>query len=160
MFIAFFESFKYMGHMWPVALLRIYVGYFYLQAGIKQIREGYLSDPIMQSSLQKYITDHGTHERFLSAFQTWTMAHWQVTAEVVIIAQLVVGISFIIGFMVRPTSLIAIVLSLDFMVAVNSEAVSLNRILIVLNAALFCVAAGRCYGFDYYFFKRLRGVWW
>lgn len=160
MFISFFESFKYMGHLWPIALLRIYVGYFFLQAGIHRIQEGVLKNPIIQSTLQSWIDTHPQNHKVLGAFQSWLVNHWQITSEAVVIAQILVGVCFIIGFMVRPAALIAIVLSLDFMAAVGSEAVTLNKIFIVLNAALFLVAAGRCYGFDYYFYKRVRGIWW
>jgi thiosulfate dehydrogenase [quinone] large subunit len=160
MFIAFFESFKYMGHLWPIALLRVYVGYFFLHAGIHKIQEGVLSDPAFQTTLQKWITDHPHNQAFVTMAQTWLVNHWQMTSEALVIAQIVVGICFILGFMVRPAALIAIVLSMSFMASVGSEAVTMNKIFIVLNGSLFLVAAGRCFGFDYYFYKRVRGIWW
>jgi len=149
-----------MGHLWPIALLRIYVGYFFLQAGIHRIREGFLKNHILQGTLQSWINAHPHNHKFLMAMQNWLIVHWQVTSQVVVAAQVLVGVSFILGFLVRPAAILAIFLSLDFMSAVGSEAASLDKILVALNASLFLVAAGRCYGFDYYFFKRVRGVWW
>ncbi len=149
-----------MGHLWPIALLRIYVGYFFLQAGVHRIEEGVLRNPLIQGSLQNWMSTHPQDHHFFVIFQNWLLTHWQLTSEALVMAQIMTGICFIIGFMVRPAALVAIFLSLDFMTAVGSEAASLNKILIALNAALFLVAAGRCYGFDYYFYKRIRGLWW
>ena len=149
-----------MGHLWPIALLRIYVGAFFLEAGIKRVQEGVLQNPILQSTMQKWIVDHPHNQRYLELFQNWLISHWQFTSQVVVVAQIVVGVSFIIGLFVRPAALLAILLSLNFMAAVGSEAVSFNKIFVVLNLVLFLVAAGRCFGFDYYFYKRVRGFWW
>lgn len=149
-----------MGHLWPIALLRIYTGLFFLKAGLRQVHAGVLNNPVLQSTMQKWIDEHPQNHKLFIALQNWFLSHWQVTSHAVVVAQIIVGICFIIGFMVRPAALLAIILCLDFMAAVGSEMVNLNKIFIALNAALFLVAAGRCVGFDYYFYKRVRGIWW
>jgi thiosulfate dehydrogenase [quinone] large subunit len=160
MFIAFFESFKYMGHLWPIALLRIYMGVFFLQTGIHHIQEGVLRNPVFDASLQRWLNNNHQDQKILLLFQGWLANHWQIVSQVGVIALVVVGVCYVLGFMVRPAALIAVALSFNFMVTADAEVIWINKIFIALNAALFFVAAGRCFGFDYYFYKRVRGVWW
>jgi thiosulfate dehydrogenase [quinone] large subunit len=72
----------------------------------------------------------------------------------------VIGISFLIGFLVRPTALLGALLMLNFIFAGGDAATSLQQTFLALFIVLFWVGAGRCLGFDYFFYKRQRGLWW
>jgi thiosulfate dehydrogenase [quinone] large subunit len=47
MLISFFESMKYMGHLWPIALFRLYVGYIYVSTALAKIQQGFLEQPVL-----------------------------------------------------------------------------------------------------------------
>lgn len=160
MIIAFLESMKYLGHLWPVALLRIFVGYFFLASGIEKIHQNFLNSPILQDLVQKWIQTPDLNPQYIHFLQTWVLPHWQTFSYLVVFAELAVGVSFIIGFMVRISSILAIFLSVNFILAAGPAAETLNRLLIAVNAMFFLISAGRCFGFDYYFYKKIRGFWW
>ena len=148
-----------MGHLWPIALLRIYIGVFFLQTGVHHIQEGILKNPAFDSSMQRW-SSTGHELKILSLLHDFLSNHWPLVSQIGVIALVMVGICYILGFMVRPTALIAIALSFNFMMGADVEMIWINKIFIALNAALFFVGAGRCFGFDYYFYKRVRGIWW
>ena len=158
MFISFFESIKYVGHLWPIALLRIYVGYFFLTSGISKIENHFLTSAALQTTIQSWIQSGNANERYLVFLQHAVLTHWQLFSYLVVTAEMAVGLSFILGFMVRPAALVAVFLNLNFMLAGGPDA-QISKIFAALNASLFLIAAGRCFGFDYYFFKKIRGFW-
>jgi thiosulfate dehydrogenase [quinone] large subunit len=160
MIISFFESFKYAGHMWPVAILRVYTGIFFLRAGLEKVHNGFLDAPILQGILNKWIQAGSGHPQYVEFLQHWVMPHWQVFSHLVVFGEIFVGISFILGFMVRPAAITAIFMNCNFILAAGVEAQVINALLIAINLTLLLLSAGRCIGFDYYFYKRVRGIWW
>jgi thiosulfate dehydrogenase (quinone) large subunit len=160
MFIAFFESFKYIGHTWPVALLRMYVGYFFFNAGMTKVQHNFLSNPVLQTQIQTWLAAGPHNEHYVAFLNNTVLTHWQVFSYLVVTGEILIGLSYILGFMVRPAALIAIFLNLNFMLAAPPETVALNKIFIAINAMFFLISAGRGLGFDYYFFKKVRGFWW
>lgn len=160
MIISFFESFKYIGHLWPIALLRIYLGYFFINAGIDKIHNGFLSQPVLQGILQKWIELGIQHQSYVHFLQDWVSPHWRLFSYLVIFGEVFVGMSFILGFMVRPAALVAIFLNINFLLASGAPGLIVNKVFIAANLTLYLVSAGRCVGLDYYFYKRVRGIWW
>ncbi len=86
--------------------------------------------------------------------------YWQTVAFVIIGFQLVVAISYIIGYVVRPVSILAILLCIVYLMIFSTEQEIFFKLLIASHLVLAWVGAGRCLGLDYYFYKRRRGVWW
>ncbi len=160
MFISFFESFKYLGHLWPIALLRIYFGYVFLQAGIYKIKHDFLTTPALQTILDGWVKAAPHQDSYTQFLQNWVIPHWQVFSYMVVSAEVLIGICYILGFFVRPAAIIAIILNLNILLAGGAEVAAVNQVFIAVNAALLMVGAGRCLGFDYHFYKRIRGIWW
>lgn len=160
MIIAYLESIKYLGLMWPVALLRIFMGYYFLEEAIGRINSGFLTNPVLQEVLRKWCDgSHGVpaYEGFIENF---VLPHWQVFSHLAVFGGMAVGLSYIFGLMVRPASLVAILLSVNFLMATGPDTLILNKILIAINVMFLLSSPGRCLGFDYYFYKRVRGIWW
>lgn len=161
MIIAFLESFKYRGHLWPIALLRIYVGTFFLHMGIRHMQEGVSVHPIFQGVVQRFAAESHFSSSVLIALQSWLLNHGQLINQIGLIVLFIIGVSFVLGFMVRPSALMALALTYNFMLAEKGmDDFWLYEVLMALTLAFFFVAAGRCWGFDYYFYKRVRGLWW
>jgi thiosulfate dehydrogenase [quinone] large subunit len=76
------------------------------------------------------------------------------------VLQGLVGVSFILGFLVRPMGVLAIAMSLHAVVMNRGIAVDFSKTLLAVNVILVWLGAGRCLGFDYFFYKRNRGIWW
>ncbi len=160
MIIAFFESFRYMGHLWPIALLRIYAGVLFFNAGMSKLSKGFLEQPLLQQTINHWIESGSADHGYVGFLQNWVLPHWQVFSYMVVFGEIAVGLSFILGFMVRPAALGALLMNINFLFAAGESAAPINKLFIAVNSALFLLSAGRCFGVDYYFYKRVRGFWW
>ena len=160
MIIAFFESLKHLGHIWPLTLTRVYVGWIFLSAGIKKFKGGWLDSSIVVETVNKWIAGGTTHPTYTHFLQDYVVPHWKVFSYVLVGGEILVGAFLILGFIVRPMTLLAIFFSFNFMLAGASESVAFNQLLIVINVTMFIIGAGRAVGLDYYFYKRVRGIWW
>ena len=90
----------------------------------------------------------------------YVIQYWQVAAFLFIGLQLVIGISYVIGYVVRPVSILAVLLCLNYFAIHSVEREVFFKLLIACHIMLAWVGAGRCLGLDYYFFKRRRGLLW
>ena len=111
MFQAYFESIKYVGHLLPISFLRIFLGYFYIDIALKDWRfynlgNGGLADLFVEALNKPVIP---SWYRLLLSEQI--IPNWQIYAFILIGLQFAVGISYILGYVVRPTSLIAVSVS-------------------------------------------------
>ena len=86
--------------------------------------------------------------------------YWQTYAFILIGIQVIVAISYIIGYVVRPVSILAVLLCIMHLMVFSAEQEIFFKLLIACHVVLAWVGAGRCLGVDYYFFKTRRGVWW
>ena len=160
MFQAYFESIKYVGHLLPISFLRIFLGYFYLDLAFKDwkffnLGSGGLADLFVEALNKTHLPPW--YRLFLSE---QVIMHWQVFAFILIGLQFAVGLSYVIGYVVRPISIMAIFVCLNYLLLSHSDQEIFYKLLIACHVLLAWVGAGRCLGLDYYFFKRRRGVWW
>ncbi len=160
MFQAYFESIKYVGHLLPISFLRIFLGYFYIDLAIKDwkffsLGSGGLADLFVES-----LNKSNLPAWYRIVLSEQVIPHWQTYAFVLIGLQFAVGISYIIGYVVRPVSILAIVVCLNYLALQRVDQEIFFKLLIACHVLLAWVGAGRCLGIDYYFFKRRRGVWW
>jgi len=157
---AYFESIKYVGHLLPMSFLRIFLGYFYLDLVFKDWKSfilgvGGYSDIFVEALNKAQIP---AWYRLLLSEQI--IPHWQVYAFIIIGLQLAVGVSYIIGYVVRPISILAVFLCLNYLMIYPAEREIFFKLCIACHAILAWAGAGRCLGIDYYFYKRRRGLWW
>ncbi len=157
---AYFESIKYVGHLLPISFLRIFLGYFYIDIALKnwtlfRLGAGGLSDMFLDALSKSQLPSW-----YRLLLSDSIIPHWQIYAFIIIGFQFAVGISYILGYVVRPMSLIAIFLSLNLLVLMSADREVFFKLLISCHVILAWVGAGRCLGLDYFFYKRQRGVWW
>lgn len=157
---AYFESIKYVGHLLPMSFLRIFLGYFYFDLVFKDWRQfiigvGGYSDIFVDALNKSQIP--AWYRLVLSEH---VIPNWHTYAFIIIGLQLVVGVSYIIGYVVRPVSMLAVLLCLNYLTIFPFEREIFFKLLISCHIMLAWVGAGRCLGLDYYFYKRRRGLWW
>lgn len=157
---AYFESIKYVGHLLPMSFLRIFLGYFYFDLVFKDWRQfvvgvGGYSDIFVDALNKSQIP--AWYRLVLSEH---VIPNWHIYAFLIIGLQLVVGVSYIIGYVVRPVSMLAVLLCLNYLTIFPLEREIFFKLLISCHIMLAWVGAGRCLGLDYYFYKRRRGLWW
>jgi thiosulfate dehydrogenase [quinone] large subunit len=171
MIVAFVESFKYVGHLIPVACLRIFLGGYYLKHGIASFQSDFLVKAYLAEDIRNHLPQNTAPEWFRWFLENAVIPNWQVFAVGLAVAQIFIGVSYIVGYLVRPAALVGILFSLGLMGAIgvggvhgsgNIIGISLQAttFMLVIHLVLGWVGAGRCLGLDYYFYKRHRGLWW
>lgn len=161
MLVAFVESVKYVGHLIPVAFLRIFLGYYYFNQALLKTRGDYLSHAYLNEDIRNYLPQSAAPQWYKDVLINVVSPNWQYFAIGITALYFAIGISYIAGYMVRPFAVIAILLILALSAAVGpnlSEAQA--ALVIVVHFMLGWLGAGRCLGVDYYFYKRRRGIWW
>ena len=86
--------------------------------------------------------------------------NWQTVAFIIVGLEFAVAISYIIGYVVRPVALLGILLCVTMLFLSGPAHEDLYKTFLAIHLILAWVGAGRCLGFDYYYFKRRRGIWW
>ncbi len=160
MLLSFFESIKYTGHIYPIAFMRIYIGYHYISLAIERIEGQFLVQPRLAAMIMNNLPDKELPAWYAEGIQTLVVPNWQIFAYFLVYAQILLGASMLLGFLVRPMSLFGILMCLNAIFLGNPSTMLLNQLFLVMFISLFWVGAGRCLGFDYYFYKRQRGIWW
>jgi thiosulfate dehydrogenase [quinone] large subunit len=160
MFVAFFESLKYVGHLYPIAFLRIFMGYYFLNMAMARLGGEFLRQPRLAAVIMDNLPESHLPTWYANFLQYVVVPNWQFFSYFITYCEFVIGISFLIGFLVRPTAILGSLLMLNFIFAGGDIATSLQQTFLALFIVLFWVGAGRCLGFDYFFYKRQRGLWW
>lgn len=160
MFAAFFESIKYVGHLVPIAFLRIFLGYLYLQSFILRFHSDFLTRPRLASEVAEVLPTLQVANWYKNFLEIIFIPHWQSFAVIVVGLELAIALSYLLGYVVRPLAVIAAMMALQQLVVFGSTHGQEARLLLAVHLLLAWIGAGRCLGFDYYFFKRQRGLWW
>lgn len=160
MLVAFFESVKYVGHLIPLAFLRIFLGYYYLDLALDKFRGPFLVQPRFAGEIAEILPSLPAPLWYKGAIETIVIPHWQTIAFLLVGLEFAIAFSYLLGYVVRPIALLAAFLALNQLALTVSGTEDLPRMLLAIHLTLAWVGAGRCLGIDYYFFKRRRGLWW
>lgn len=160
MFTAFFESIKYVGHLYPVAFLRIFLGYYWLNQALTEYQTGLFTSQVFIDQVQSsdYILNFPNWYKWF--FDHVAYPYWSMTSHGILTVCFLVGLSLIIGFMVRPFGIIGIIISFHYVLFGSGYQNLLYSTFVAIFVTIVAIGAGRCVGFDYYFYKRNRGLWW
>ncbi len=160
MLVAFFESIKYVGHFVPISFMRIYLGYYFLSRAFERFHGDYLIYPRLASSIMENLTKSTAPEWYKSLLEIYVVPNWQIFAYTMTYIEFLVGLSFLIGFLVRPAALLALFLTLNLLYSASPHALETQRLVFVILLVILWAGAGRCLGLDYFFYKRKRGLLW
>jgi len=149
----------------PVALtllLRLVPGYLFLTAGINKIQNGWLSGGGLRPTLEGFISSGQPFDWYRSFLQDTVLGNETTFAHLLVIGEVAVGGLLLIGFLVRPASLVGIFLCLNYLCAKGSALVGFNveSLFLVILATCLLVNPGRSLGVDGYLYDRLRLPAW
>ena len=160
MFVAYLESVKYVGHFFPLAVLRVYLGWSFFATAWARVHSDYLTQPRIAAAITEWAPTSAAPEWYKEFLDKIVVPNWQVFAYCVVYFGFLVGVSFILGFFVRPVALLAALVTLNFIYNSGPDIIELHKLHLVLFLILAWLGAGRCLGLDYFFYKRDRGMWW
>lgn len=160
MLVAYLESLKYVGHLFPISVLRLYMGWWFFTVAWQRYQSDYLSQPRLVAAITEWASSSPAPEWYKDFLDRVVVPNWQFFAYCVVYFGFLVGISFILGFFVRPIALLAAIVALNFVYSSSPEIGELHKLHVILFLVLSWLGAGRCLGLDYFFYKRDRGIWW
>ena len=137
------------------------MGYYYFNHALQSLKGEYLSHAILAEQIRAYLPTSIAPEWYKYFLETAMIPNWQFFASFILISQMVIGISFLAGYLVRPASLLAMFLAFILLWAVGPSAGEIqDNLIIMVVFTLGWLGAGRCLGVDYYFYRKRRGIWW
>jgi thiosulfate dehydrogenase (quinone) large subunit len=160
MLVAFFESVKYVGHLLPIAFLRVFLGYYYLEQALLKFRGDYLTRPRLAAQISEALPSLQAPAWYQHFLESVVISNWQMFAFGILGLEFAIALSYIFGYVVRPIALLAFLLSIHMLMLNGANGEELNKTFIAIHLVMAWIGAGRCLGVDYYFFKRQRGIWW
>lgn len=160
MFLSFFESVKYVGHLLPISFLRIFLGYYYFQKALIKYHGDFLTRPRIADQIAEWLPASHAPAWYKLFSSAYLIPHWQTVAFILVGLEFAIAISYIAGYVVRPMALIAAFLSLNLLFISGPGSEELIKTFFAIHIVLAWIGAGRCLGVDYYFYKRRRGIWW
>ena len=144
--------------MWPLALVRIYLGIQTISIMFARLQLGYLDHPYVSERLN--LSAFSSSSLYFEVFKDLVQSQWLLVTYFFLFIELVIGISYILGLAVRITSVLGMILSLHIYFFFEF-ATSPGQIYMFYIHLLFCLlGAGRCLGLDFYFYKSRRGLLW
>ncbi len=160
MILAYIESFKYVGHLWPITLLRLLMCWQYFRMAMHHIQSSYLQHPYLSEQLRLKMETMGVLNSYLHFWEVLIQENWLIVSFVVVGSELVIAVSYLLGYLVRPVSLWAAFLSLHLFWLVEAQGDSTQLFAFFIHLTFCLLGAGRCLGVDYYFYKSRRGLLW
>ena len=160
MIVTFFESFKYVGHMYPVVVLRVYTALIFLGSAYTKYEGDFLFRPRLAATINEHLPLSESPIWYQNLVESLVVPNWQIFAYVFTYCEFLVGLSLLFGFLVRPLSLLGLLVSWNYVYMLSPAESQTFQVFSYVLLVLAWLGAGRCLGFDYYFFKRQRGIWW
>lgn len=160
MLVAFFESIKHVGHLFPIVILRMFMGGYFLRQAITNLHGSFLNQPLLAEMIREWSPSSNApiwYKEFLDAV---ILPQWQLAAYSIVYLQFVIGISFLLGFFIRPVAVLGFILAWNFIYWSPVDLQDFYRLQMACFILMFLIGAGRCLGIDSYFYKRNRGIWW
>ena len=161
LFKDFIESFRYTNHIWPVFLLRLYVAYYFISESFFRRAMGYLEKPLLSVKIDESLVKLEEAPFFVKSFYlNIIQENWLFWSKFLILTEWSVGLFLLLGFLVRPMGLVALIhiYLISFISTANSVSGPSQTTVMIFFLMLF--GAGRVGGIDYFFYKRQRGLIW
>ncbi|MCX7979215.1 MAG: DoxX family membrane protein [Bdellovibrionaceae bacterium] len=160
MLIAFLESIRYVGHILPVVFLRVFLGYYYLIEAWSRFVGDFMLRPRIAEQISELLPASTAPDWYKLFVVTQMVPRWQTLAFVIVALEFAIGISYLVGFVVRPMALLAALLAFNMHYISPAGVDQLMITFVGIHLTLAWIGAGRCVGIDYYYYKRRRGIWW
>jgi thiosulfate dehydrogenase [quinone] large subunit len=142
------DNFKQNTYLGYLAILRIFVGYHFLSVSIPKLTGDFLKGEALPEEMLKSIAKDpfAWHRAFMLGI---VIPHAHFFSYLVAFGETAIGISLVVGCLVRISSLFGAMHNFNILLAIAAGAqVGLNRIFIVLHLIFVLSSAGLALGLD------------
>jgi len=157
-----FDDFRKSAYGGYLAIVRILVGYHFVEVGWRKVSQGYYSGDSLPRQLADAVHDPlGWHQDFILNV---VLPHPQLFSFLVAFGELAIGISLMTGCLVRVSSLFGAFHNFNILFAVaipggGGAQMRVNRLYIFLHLIFVICAAGRWLGVDGWLKKKFPRCW-
>ena len=102
MLISYLESIKYVGHLWPVAFVRILLGFQFLSSVTSRVQAGYLQHAYISEKLDLSEGATQNSSLYFDIFKNLVQTQWLPMTYLLLTFEVIIGLSYIFGFGVFP----------------------------------------------------------
>ena len=156
------ESFRQNALAGYLALVRILVGYHFLEVGWPKVTRGFYRGDSLPRQLESAVNDPlGWHREFILDVVVPNPVFF---SYLVAFGEVAIGLSLVTGCLVRPAALFGAFHNFNILFAVaipggNGVQIRLNRLYIFLHLIFVMAAAGRSLGLDGWLKKKFPRSW-
>lgn len=154
------ESLRYVNHLWPIVVLRLYVSYFFFSSYYEMLNSNFLDQPKLSALIDEHLYASHAPDWIQSFFTNYVQENWVFASGLIVNFEWLLAILFLVGFLNRPGALLGIfyLYIMSFIHSPVDVASSFPVCMILFVLMLF--GSGRVGGLDYFFYKRKRGLLW
>lgn len=157
----YIESFRYSNHLWPVFLLRLYVGFYLISESLYKTSMGFLEKPVMSALVDENLFALQNAPTLVKSFYLdFAQPNWLFWSQALINFEWLIGLLFVFGLLVRPAALLVFLYFYLVSYISTTGAWMASQQVVVMIVILMFLGAGRVGGLDYFFYKRQRGLIW
>ena len=144
-----------------VTLLRIYVGWLWVEAGWHKLVDGFNAEGFLNNAVAKPVIDRATNEAIYPTYtgflEHFALPNLKLINFLIPLGEFLIGVGLIVGGLTAAAAFFGLMLNFLFLFA---GTVSTNPWLLLLGAIVFMAGAnaGR-YGLDYYLMPLIRKGW-
>ena len=152
-----FKQPTYLGYL---AIIRIAVGYHFIMASWPKITGPYTQGHVLPEELAKTMAKDpfAWHRAFLTGF---VIPHAHFFSNLIAFGEMAIGISLLVGCLVRISSLFGAFHNFNILLAVGIPAgaaqLGINRLYVVIHIIFVIASAGRSLGLDGFLHRRFPG---
>ena len=147
-------------YLWYIALLRIYIGYYLLQQGIRKFLSNFPKGDWIGRQIGEVATldIFSWYKHFLLSY---VVPHHELFGYLVMIGEIAVGICLLLGLFTRLGAFVGLFLILNYFFAIGllrgGATLAQQQTFIVCLIVIFISNAGRALGLDGLLFGRAKG---
>ena len=143
---------KKSGAFW-LAFLRVVLGLRFLLEGINKLQKGWLisSDGFLVSGASSVLWSQGTPDWYINLLKTFIVPNQVFFQKVIVLSELAIGISLILGCLTVLGALAAAGMSINFILgSMGSSAGVWEAVWLFVVSITMLSGAGKAFGIDYY----------
>jgi len=138
----------------------VYLGYLYINQALTRYGSDFLESPRLAEAALHWLPRSLAPTWYQAFVETAFIPNWPLFAFAITLSELLIGLSLLFGYLVRPFCILGFLLSLNLLWIWGPDTADYYRTSMAVFLTLAWLGAGRCLGIDYFFYKRRRGIWW
>lgn len=136
-----------------LVVMRMAMGFWFVWSGVPKLKGAYFNEEM--PAMLRYFAEQGA-VHFYKGFLLWAADHAMIFAFLTSVGEVAAGAALILGFLTPIAALGAIIMCVNYFLAVKNlgpSPIGVNFLCIAVGISLIVGRAGRYFGFDSKIFR-------